>query len=325
MKSLKTSFAIGCLVQWYEIKIIEEYIESLKQSLEQVENKENITIDFTFLTNQDLEKIDDEHEINTLILKFQDMMKSFDIDIEWRVTDELVTIADYRRWFNDYYCEKVDVLMWGESDSLIPKQTFEVLDNLHIGVKETTPKYVGFFGTCKMWDEGWKQIEHTEFTDKPFIENDFDNWWSLKYNMTLKEMNEFNDKVEELDVRTANPYKFNGCGLVISSEVIKSGVNIPRSVFFIHEDTAFMNSMIKMFNGSIPQYIIKNVLLVHNRKHPDKRMYVKGESGIENHDVGKKRLTHSWYDKANKMCEHNAYNMFNQSRTYTWEDVFNES
>ena len=325
MVKINNKIAIGCLVQWYEIKIIEEYIESLKQSLDQVENKENITIDFTFLTNQDLEKIDDEHEINALRFKFQDMMKSFDIEVEWRVTDELVTIADYRRWFNDYYCEKVDVLMWGESDSLIPKQTFEVLDNLHSGVKEQTPKYVGFFGTCKMWDEGWKPIEHTEFTDKPFIENDFDNWWSLKYNMNLQEMNEFNDKVEELDVRTVSPYKFNGCGLIISSEVIKSGINIPRSVFFIHEDTAFMNSMIKMLDGSIPQYIIKNVLLVHNRKHPDKRMYVKGESEIENHDVGKKRLTHSWYDKANKMCEHNAYNMFNQSRTYTWEDVFNES
>ena len=325
MIKLNNKIAIGCLVQWYEIKIIEEYIESLKQSLNQVENKENITVDFTFVTNQDLEKIDDEHEINALRFKFQNMMKSFDIDIEWRVTSELVTIADYRRWFNDYYCEKVDVLMWGESDSLIPKQTFEVLDSLHTTVKEGTPKYVGFFGTCKMWDEGWKPIEHTEFTDKPFIENDFDNWWSLKYNMNLQEMNEFNDKVEELDVRTVSPYKFNGCGLIISSEVIKSGINIPRSVFFIHEDTAFMNSMIKMLDGSIPQYIIKNVLLVHNRKHPDKRMYVKGESEIENHDVGNKRLTHSWYDKANKMCEHNAYNMFNQSQTYTWEDVFNES
>ena len=32
-------------------------------------------------------------------------------------------------------------------------------------------------------------------------------------------------------------HKFNGCGLVISSEVIKSGANIPRGMFFVHEDT----------------------------------------------------------------------------------------
>ena len=26
----------------------------------------------------------------------------------------------------------------------------------------------------------------------------------------------------------------------------------------------------------------------------------------------------------NKLCEHNAYNIFTQSKTYTWEDVFEE-
>ena len=40
------------------------------------------------------------------------------------------TIADYRRDFNNNYCDKVDVLMWGETDSLIPRQTFEILDSL---------------------------------------------------------------------------------------------------------------------------------------------------------------------------------------------------
>ena len=320
---IKNKFAIGCLVQWYEIKIVEEYIESVNQSLSEIDNSENIIIDFTFTTNQDLEKIDDEHEINALRFKFQDMVKNINGNVEWRVTDELHTIADYRRDFNDKYCEEVDVLMWGESDSLIPKQTFQVLDLLHTNnVSNGTHKYLTFFGTCKMWDESWKPIEHTDFTDKPFIENDFDNWWSLKYNMTLDEMNKINDKVEELDVRIVNPYKFNGCGLVISSDVVKSGVNIPRSVFFIHEDTAFQNSLIKMFDGNIPQFVIKNILLVHNRKHPDKRKYIKGEENINKGDVGAARKTHSWYDDANKMCEHNAYTMFKQGKTYTWEDVF---
>ena len=53
-------------------------------------------------------------------------------------------------------------------------------------------------------------------------------------------MNSFNDKVEDLDIRSINQYKFNGCGLVISSDLVKVGVNIPNSSFFIHEDTALM-------------------------------------------------------------------------------------
>jgi hypothetical protein len=212
--------------------------------------------------------------------------------------------------------------MWGESDSLIPKQTFEILDNLHTAaINGDTPKYVGFFSTCKMWDDSWKVLEHPDFTDKPFIDGDTENWWSLRYTMNRKEMDEINDKVEDLDIQVTHQYKFNGCGLVISSDVVKSGVNIPKSVFFVHEDTAFMHSLIKTFDGKIPQFIIKNILLVHNRKHPNKRNYVLGEDGIDKTNTGALRKAHSWYESANKLCEHNAYNMFNQSKTYTWEDV----
>tara|TARA_R110002020_G_scaffold467775_1_gene691597 strand:- start:1150 stop:2115 length:966 start_codon:yes stop_codon:yes gene_type:complete len=314
---INNKFAIGCLVQWYEIEIVEEYIKSLKKAIDKIENKDNITVDFKLVINQDLEKIDESQmTIDEIITRFEKMIDGFELD----VTEELVTIADYRRWFNDYYCDKVDVLMWGETDSILPKQTFEVLDNLHTQAKETTPKYVSFFGICKMWDESWKILEHPDFTDKPFIEDDYDNWWSLKYTMSADEMYKINEKVEELDVRTLNQFKFNGCGLVISSEVIKAGVNIPRSVFFVHEDTAFQNVMIRLFGNSIPQYVIKNVLLVHNRNHPKKRMYIKGER--KDGTMNEKRRSNDWYGKANKMCEHNAYNIFTQSKTYTWEDVF---
>ena len=321
---INNKFAIGCLVQWYEIEIIEEYISSVKQALNEVENKKNVIIDFTFTTNQTLEKINSDTDINTLRFKFQNMMKDFDGDVEWRVTDELVTIADYRRWFNDYYCEKVDVLMWGETDALIPKQTFEILDGLHSQVSKQNPKYTLFFSTCKMWDDSWKVLEHPEFTDKPFYDKpeEFkpEHWWSVRYTMSVDEMNSFNDKVENLDVQVLNQHKFNGCGLVFSSEVVKSGVNIPKSVFFVHEDTAFM-VMIQKVLGMIPQFVVKNILLVHNRNHPKKRMFVKGER--KDGTMNEKRRSNDWYVKANKMCEQNCYNVTNPNyKPYTWEDVF---
>ena len=128
MIQLNNKFAIGCLIQWYEIELIPQYLESVKQSLNHIENKKNVIIDLYF---NDIRLNQNKHD------------------------EEIYTIADYRRDFNDKYCEKVDVLMWGESDSLIPRQTFQILDSLHTSVKEQTPKYVLFFGTCKMWDESW--------------------------------------------------------------------------------------------------------------------------------------------------------------------------
>ena len=263
MFKLNNAFAIGCLVQFYEIEIIEDFIKSLKYSKENIENNENVTVDICFNLNQGLEKLD---ETKKLPQELKDRMERIVFDNlgyfnikYWINEDKIYTIADYRREFNEKYCEKVDVLMWGESDSLIPRQTFEILDNLHTVAKETTPKYVGFFSTCKMWDDTWKVLEHPDFTDKPFTEGDTENWWSLRYIMSQEEMDKINDKVEDLDIQQTTDLKFNGCGLVISSDVIKSGVNIPKSAFFIHEDTAFMLQLQKLFGGEIPQYIIKNI------------------------------------------------------------------
>ena len=59
MIKLKNKFAIGCLIQWYEIELIPLYLESVKQSLDHIENKENIIVDLYFNTSQSLEKVDE--------------------------------------------------------------------------------------------------------------------------------------------------------------------------------------------------------------------------------------------------------------------------
>ncbi len=316
---MKTKIAIGCLVQWYECDIIEEYVDSLKDALKEYEGE--VIVDFAVSLNEDLEKCiskDDKKECTRKILRACNFG-----NVKYH-NEELYTIADYRREFNDKYCTQADVLVWGESDAIIPKQTFTILDNLHqMSLQNNNPKYLAFFGTCKMWDNSWKQLEHPDFTDKPFYSEpeDFtpDQWWSNRYTMTKNEMNEINNKTDELDVNILPQHKFNGCGLVISSEVIKAGVNIPKSVFFVHEDSAFMWMTNKVL-GNIPQYIIKNILLVHNRNHPNKRMYIKDER--KDGTMNEKRRSNKWYTKANKMCEQNYLNLFNPNyKSFTWKDA----
>ena len=316
---MKTKFAIGCLVQWYEVDIIGEYVDSLKEAINAYDGE--VAVDFVIVMDQELEKtslnFEDWINLREKIKRIIDSMGVYHLEI----VSSLYTIADYRRDFNNNYCESVDVLMWGESDALIPKQTFNILDNLHqMSLQNNNPKYLAFFGTCKMWDQSWEILEHPDFTIKPHIDNDYDNWWSLKYTMTKEEMNKINEKTEDLEVLIAPQHKFNGCGLVISSEVIKSGVNIPSSVFFVHEDTSFM-LMTQKILGNIPQYVIKNILLVHNRNHPKKRMYIKGER--KDGTMNQKRRSNDWYVKANKMSEQNCYNIFNPNyKSFTWEDVW---
>ena len=51
---MKTKIAIGCLVQWYECDIIEEYVDSLKDAIEQYDGQ--VMVDFTNVVNEELEK-----------------------------------------------------------------------------------------------------------------------------------------------------------------------------------------------------------------------------------------------------------------------------
>ena len=336
---LNNTFAIGCLVQFYEIDIIKDYLLSVKKSSDNIENQENVIIDICFNMNQGLEEVDkNKTSMGELRDNFRDILKDVfgyqhqfmdcgENKYDLRYTEHengIYTIADYRREFNDKYCTEVDVLMWGESDALIPSQTWEVLDNLHTAsVNNNVHKYVGFFSTCKMWDDTWKVLEHPKFTDKPFIEMDTKNWWCLRYNMNQEEIDNINNETEDLDIRSTTQLKFNGCGLVISSDVIKSGANIPKSVFFVHEDTAFMNNCLIHFRGQLPQYIIKNILLVHNRKLPNKRMYIKGQD-FSDGDMTRMRKQQYWFPNADKMSQKNAFNTTEQGYTYSWEDVFKE-
>jgi hypothetical protein len=317
---MNTKFSIGCFIQWYEVDMVHEYFNSLLSAIDQYDKKQ-IIIDITLCTNQTLEKaVDDVQKISQPIINQIQSISDKGYDIRWRMIDELYTIADYRREFNDKYCGHVDVLVWGESDMLVPKQMFVSIDLLHQQQSSVTPKYIATFAICKMWDDSWRQLEHPEFTNKPFIEGDNKNWWSIPYVMSEEEMNSFNDKIESLDIKNIHPYKFNGCGLVISSEVIKSGVNIPRSSFFIHEDTTFMIMLHKILDN-IPQYHFNNILLVHNRKHINKRKYVQGEQDDSYIDDKRKRF--KWYNIANKMCEQNNMNLFNPKyKFFNWDDVW---
>lgn len=316
-----TKFAIGCLVQWYECDIIKQYIDTLKQALENYKGP-SVQVDIHISVNEYLEKCTSPEQKRKCIEKIREVI-GFNRPANWALIEnsDLVTIADYRRQFNEYYCDKVDVLVWGESDMLVPKQMFTLLDLLHRNVGNNTPKYLATFASCKMWDDSWKPLEHPQFTVKAHSDSAKD-WWGVRYVMTAEEMNKFNDQVTDVELKVISPHKFNGCGLVISSEVIKAGVNIPKSIFFVHEDTALMVMTQKVL-GNIPQYHFGNILLVHNRKDPKKRSHIQGEEGMDKANIGALRKSHPWYSKANKLCEENCYNLFNPNhKSNTWDDVW---
>ena len=87
-------------------------------------------------------------------------------------------------------------------------------------------------------------------------------------------MNEINERYDELDLRILKKPHFDGSGLILSSDLIKNGVNIPQSVVgHAVDDTNMMKMCSLIMKDQYVQFIVKNILKVHNREHPKKRRY----------------------------------------------------
>ena len=55
---LDKKYIIGTHVMFYEVEMISEFVESVYQAVNQVDNKDNITIDFLFNFSEYFEKVD---------------------------------------------------------------------------------------------------------------------------------------------------------------------------------------------------------------------------------------------------------------------------
>jgi hypothetical protein len=206
----------------------------------------------------------------------------FGPDDELGFNDDFYNIAAYRRELCDQWCDKVDYVCWGETDSLWPKQTLVLMESLHEMVASTTPKFVANFAGRKNWDSTWNPITHPLYKDVRYVDTDewiLENEASEKSYMSIERMNEINDiPLDQVDIIEMHEPKADGSCLIISSELIRSGVNIPRSLILCGEDESFLQ-MAKIIMGSnFRQYNFNNILRVHNRRHPKKRSYILNEN-----------------------------------------------
>jgi len=106
-------------------------------------------------------------------------------------------------------------------------------------------------------------------------------------------MNEINGKTEEFQFGYIQQPKISGACLVLSSDLIKSGVNIPPCMLYNDDEGLSILSQ-KLLGQNYLQFVCENILHVHARRHPQKRMYVKDEDN-----------EHSFIDK-----KHNNFQEF---------------
>ena len=286
MTTLKNRYVIGTHVMFFEIEMFKDFIDGMINLVETVENKENVIVDLCFNLSQKLEKIDkNKIDKKGLLAKFSNDVKRLEklgVTIDWRVHDsnEFYYHADYRRDLNYNYCKKVDYVMWGETDSFFPKEAFHVIETLsEYTTKENIHKYLLSFSDRKMWDSSWDPLVHKDYEHLEFIDDDEGhlNPNQAKSQLSIEKMNEINAKAKEFEFTYINKPKISGACLVLSADLIKSGVNIPSCLIY-NDDEGLSIMCEKLLGNQFIQFICKNVLHVHARRHPQKRCYVANEN-----------------------------------------------
>ena len=297
MTKLTNKYVIGTHVMFFEIEMYEDFIDGMVNLLETVENKENVTIDLCFNLLQHFEKIDEDIvDEEYLTVQFFDGVRRIEhlgYEVVTNVVDgdEFYFHADYRRDLNYNYCKKVDYVMWGETDSFFPREAFDVIETLSkYTTEQNIHRYLLSFSDRKMWDASWDPLVHVDYEHLEFIDDDEGhlNLNQAKSPLPIETMNEINAKAEEFNFTYITKPKISGSCLVISSDLIKFGVNVPLCLLY-NDDEGLSVMCEKLMGQNFIQFVCKNVLHVHARRHPQKRLYIRGENN-----------PHAFIDKKNK-------------------------
>ena len=313
---------------FYEIEMVEEYLKSVHLALQDIDNKENVKVEMMWNMSQYFEECESGEKLFEIRQRINNLENDYGFtSLFYERNDKPYTMADYRRELNNK-CDDFDYVIWGESDCLMPRQMFGVLEQLkHYANEDGINRFITTFGIRKMWDDSWKVLEHPKFTDKPYYDMDTEedkrkaesSPWSIRYTMSQEEMDEVNSETKELDVQMIKYPKFDGSGLVISSDLLRSGANIPPAVYMNGDDSAFLESCRLHMGENYRQFVIKNILKVHNRNHPKKRNYVKGEDQSKNTHF--KRSTRNWYKEFNEVSKGNLNKLFYSQEPFNKKEI----
>ena len=329
MITLKNKYVIGTHVMFFEIEMFKDFVDGMINLLETVENKENVIVDLCFNLSQKLEKIDeDKIDEKGLLVKFTNTvqkLKNLDVKVDWRVHDgdDFYFHADYRRDLNYNYCNKVDYVMWGETDSFFPREAFQAIETLSEYTKEQNiHRYLLSFADRKMWDSSWDPLVHVDYEHLEFIDDDDGhlNLNQAKSPLPIETMNEINARAKEFNFTYISRPKISGACLVLSSDLIKSGVNIPLCLIY-NDDEGLSVMCEKVLGQNFIQFVCKNILHVHARRHPQKRCYVANEDNP--HAFINKKVNN--FQKFLQLSKKNIQNLIDGStKFYNYDDLERE-
>ena len=137
--------------------------------------------------------------------------------------------------------------------------------------------------------------------------------------MSIEKMNEINSESDDFMFTYIKEPKISGSCLVLSADLIKSGVNVPLCLIY-NDDEGLSIMSKKIMGNNFIQFICKNILHVHARRHPNKRLYILDENNP--HAFANQKNNN--FQKFKKLSQQNIANLIqNKNKFYEYID-YNE-
>ena len=325
--TLNNKYTFGCLVQFYELEMLKEHVDSCLQMLHGIDNPGNVTFWFVFSHQEHFEKSSNSFNVN--VSKFDDQIgrllaaKANVVCTYKGNGDDFYNIARFRRDLIYDWCERTDFIMFSETDSLWPNRTLQIIEYLWSTVKDTTPKFLLTFGYRLNWDESWSKLVHPYFDGVKYVDNDdfvLYNEASEKAYMSLDRMNEINEgvQIDEIEIVPFVDPKADGSCLVMSADLAMSIGGMPHALLHCGEDEAIVRQCKMVMGSNMVQYHVRNQLRVHNRRHPFKRVNILSENNPRGFCDDRKG---SWWFELENASKYNLENIKKQVRFIRIDDI----
>ena len=268
---------------WYESNMIDECWHSILQALKAAPDVDvRIKVCFNYQTYIE-EPTTSDHKLMLDKWDSHPLMQDYKPELTLKTdNDPFYNIADWRR---EVYDAKAKYTVWGESDTIIPRDFFAILNQVEI----EQPHVLTFAGR-PMWDNSWDVVTHEKLLgySKPCECKDehkqdcielLESPWKYKDYITQEQLNKFNEESGDVKIQQV-PHKIDGSLVCISSG--HETPFIAPGMHFVREDTCFEN-VCRIRN--IPQVCVTTRLKGHNYWHPNKRV---GTNSNRNDEVFKK-------------------------------------
>ena len=267
---------------WYESSMIDECWHSILRALRAAPDVDvKIKICFNYQTYIE-QPTTSGHKLMLDKWDSHPLMQDYKPELVLKTDDDpFYNIADWRR---EVYDPEAKYTVWGESDTIIPRDFFAILDQVEID----QPHVLTFAGR-PMWDNTWDVVTHEKLQgySKPCQCGDthkddcielLESPWKYKDYINQEQLDKFNEESGDIKIQQV-PLKIDGSLVCISKDF--ETPFIAPGMHFVREDTCF-EQFCRVKN--IPQVCVTTRLKGHNYWHPNKRV---GTNSTRNDEVFK--------------------------------------